>query len=189
MAHHAASVPSSEIENLLRAPSGAEFRTTERLVAPFFNCRFEVTIEGTDGLVRPHPHIPAHLFDGTTLPFSFSSFDVVMFTDALHRTLVRRVFLPNAMHVGKRIPAEDHLREELLTPNCALWIENAHRGIALQYNYCCEAQRAAAFDELSWKTSRMTTSEKLYWASTSWMFDHRRHFVVRFQRGAAKLPI
>ena len=87
-----------------------------------------------------------------------------MFVNVPHSTLVRRVLLPNAIPVGKRMPADDHLREELLAMD---WVGNVHRGVALQYNYCSEAQRPAAFDELSWKTIEMTTSAKVYRAPTS----------------------
>src|SRR5271155_1753245 len=87
-----------------------------------------------DGLVRPRLHIPVGLFGGTTLPFTSSNFDVVMFVDVLHRTLVRRVLPPNAMRLGKRTPAERHLREELLTPNCTLWIGLGTRTVAYRFN-------------------------------------------------------
>ena len=151
MAPHTASVPASEIEHLLRAPSGTEFRATERLVAPFFNCRSEVTIGGTDGLVRPHPNIPARLFDGTTLPFTSLSFDVVVFVDVLHHTLVRRVLLPDAMRVGKRIPAEDHLREELLAPNCTLWIGLGTRTVASRFDTIIDPKPDGQLRLTSWE--------------------------------------
>src|SRR5580704_2501645 len=129
----------------------------------------EVTIEGTDGLVRPRLHIPAGLFDGTTLPFTSSNFEIVTFVNVLHPTLIRRVLLLEDMRGGKRMPAEDHLRKELLTPRLHFmdWVGNVQLRVALESKYCSEAQRPAKFDELGWKTSEMTASVKLYRTPTS----------------------
>src|SRR5438105_12297067 len=44
----------------------------------------EVSVVGIDVLLRPERHIEVTQFDGTTIPFADSSFDLVMFVDVLH---------------------------------------------------------------------------------------------------------
>jgi len=45
--------------------------------------RRDVEVTGIDTLVRPGARISVQPFDGTTIPFSDSSFDAVMFVDVL----------------------------------------------------------------------------------------------------------
>lgn len=150
--------------------------------------RPDVSIEGVDVLVRPQTQIPVHTFDGSTLPFPSSSFDVVVFVDVLHHTLDPRILLREAGRVGKSILIKDHFRDGFLAgPTLRLmdWVGNAHHGVALPYNYWSEAQWTTAFRDLHWKSEEMRTSIDLYPAPASWVFDRRLHFIARFQREPA----
>jgi SAM-dependent methyltransferase len=56
----------------------------------------KVSIAGIDVLLRPERQIEVTEFDGTTIPFADSSFDVVMFVDVLHHTNNPDVLLAEA---------------------------------------------------------------------------------------------
>src|SRR5712691_10672586 len=64
--------------------------------------REEVAITGIDVLLRPERHIPVTQFDGSTIPFDNSSFDVVMFVDVLHHTKDPAALLAEAARVTKK---------------------------------------------------------------------------------------
>lgn len=146
--------------------------------------RPDVSIEGVDVLLRPQAQIPVRTFDGATLPFPPASCDVVMFVDVLHHTLDPRVLLREAGRVGRCILIKDHFRDGFLAgPTLRLmdWAGNAHHGVALPYNYWCEAQWTAAFRELRWTREEMRTSIGLYPAPASWIFARKLHFIARFR--------
>ncbi len=147
--------------------------------------RSDVSIEGTDVLVRPSSHIPVRLFDGATIPHAADSFDVVMFVDVLHHTDDPVVLLREAARVAKTIVIKDHLREGLLAEFALRmmdWVGNAHHGVALPYNYWSGKQWAAAVDLIGLKMVQSRSSLGLYPAPASWFFERGLHFIALFQR-------
>ncbi|HKS82427.1 MAG TPA: class I SAM-dependent methyltransferase [Candidatus Acidoferrales bacterium] len=147
--------------------------------------RPDVSIEGVDVLVRPQTAIRVHTFDGVSLPFPPSSFDVVMFVDVLHHTLDPRVLLREAGRVAKITVIKDHFRDGFLAgPTLRLmdWVGNAHHGVALPYNYWSNAEWLAAFRDLHWKIEEMQTSLELYPTPASWIFGRKLHFIARLSR-------
>ncbi len=147
--------------------------------------RPDVTIEGLDVLVRPKTPIPVRPFDGVTLPFAPSSFDVVMFADVLHHTTDPRTLLREAARVGRAILIKDHRREGFLagpTLRFMDWVGNAHHGVTLPYNYWSEAEWASAFEESDLKVIEMKKSVCLYHPPASWLFDRGLHFIARLER-------
>src|SRR5260370_19782983 len=144
--------------------------------------RPDISIEGIDPLVRADAFIPVRGFDGATIPYPDSSFDVAMLVDVLHHTTDPRVLLREASRVGRSILIKDHLREGFLA-NTTLrvmdWVGNAHHGVALPYNDWPESTWVAAFNALGLLVSDKKTKLKLYPIPFSWLFDRRLHFIAR----------
>ena len=147
--------------------------------------RPDISIEGTDVLVRPSSHIPVRMFDGATIPHLSDSFDVVMLVDVLHHTDDPVVLLREAARVGKTIVIKDHLREGFLagfTLRLMDWVGNAHHGVVLPYNYWSRKQWTAALDLVRLKTIQLRVSLGLFPAPASWFFERRLHFIALIQR-------
>jgi SAM-dependent methyltransferase len=160
--------------------------TIDRLVK---QRRPDVTIEGTDVLVRPATHIPVKLFDGTQIPHPDRSFDVAAFVDVLHHTADPLVLLREAVRVGKIILIKDHFRAGLAAKarlRFMDWVGNAHHGVALPYNYWTQVQWASAFDQLGFRTIEMRVSLGLYPPPASWIFGGRLHFMATFCCGRSQ---
>src|SRR5207245_10961782 len=122
--------------------------------------RPDISSEAIYPLVHASAYIPVREFDGATIPYPDSSFDVAMLVDVLHHTTDPRVLLREASRVGRSILIKDHLREGFLA-NTTLrvmdWVGNAHHGVALPYNYWPESKWVAAFNELGLLVSEKKT--------------------------------
>jgi SAM-dependent methyltransferase len=147
--------------------------------------RPDVSIEGIEVLVQPSPHIMVRRFDGTTIPFQSQSFDVAMFVDVLHHAEHPLVLLGEGARVGKSVVIKDHFRDGLLaafTLRLMDWIGNAHRGVALPYNYWSRNQWSDAFGSLGLEELELKTSLDLYPPPASWLFERGLHFMTLLRR-------
>ncbi len=144
--------------------------------------REDISIQGIDPLVRSSARIPVSKFDGETLPFSNTSFDVVMFVDVLHHINDPSILLREAARVGTTLLIKDHFSGSTLA-NCTLrlmdWIGNAHYGVPLPYNYWSKPKWIAVFDSLGLQVREMKVKLQLYPVPFSWFFDRNLHFIVR----------
>jgi SAM-dependent methyltransferase len=145
--------------------------------------RDDVDITGIDLLVRPMTYIDVKGFDGESLPYTSSSFDVVTFVDVLHHTQDPCTLLREAARVAARaVVVKDHLTDpRFATPTLRLmdWVGNAHHGVELPYNYWSSSRWKRAFDELSLKVDVWTTDLNLYPPPAHWLFDRRLHVLCR----------
>ena len=147
--------------------------------------RADVSIQGIDVLVRPHPQIPVKRFDGITIPYPEASFDAVMFIDVLHHTLDPLVLLGEAQRVAGTVLIKDHFRNGFLSgPTLRFmdWVGNAHHGVALPYNYWSKYQWTEAFAELRYVVGPTRSALGLYPWPASWIFERGMHFVARLER-------
>ena len=69
--------------------------------------RLDISVQGIDVLQRANALIQVECFDGAALPFSDSSFDVVLLSDVLHHTVDATVLLREARRVAKHILIKD----------------------------------------------------------------------------------
>jgi SAM-dependent methyltransferase len=101
--------------------------------------RPDLAIDGIDVTLRPKPHIPVKTFDGRTIPYPDTSFDIVSFVDVLHHTEDPGVLVREACRVARKaILIKDHNRDGVLSgPTLRLmdWVGNAPHGVVLTYNY------------------------------------------------------
>jgi len=147
--------------------------------------RPDVSIEGTDVLVRPKTQIPVRQFNGAKLPYPDSDFQVVMFVDVLHHARDPLALLREAARVGKMILIKDHFCEGFLAgPTLRLmdWVGNAPHGVPLLYNYWSKLQWSEAFREIGLIPSEVAESPRLYPPPASWLFDRGLHFVACLER-------
>lgn len=145
--------------------------------------RPDITIEGIDVLVRPGTEIPVTEFDGDTIPWPDSHFDIALFVDVLHHTEAPARLLAEAKRVSKGgIVIKDHFREGVLadaTLRFMDWVGNAQHGVVLPYNYLSDPEWRSIWSRLGLKVERLTDKVGLYPAPFSWLFDRRLHFVAR----------
>lgn len=144
--------------------------------------RPDISIVGTDVLVRPSTKIPVRGFDGKVLPFPDKSFDVVCFVDVLHHTSEPEALLAEAARVTRQlIVLKDHTKDGILafeTLRLMDWVGNAHHGVALPYNYWSSNQWTSAFEKLGLEVRSWTSRLGLYPLPASLLFERGLHFVA-----------
>jgi len=147
--------------------------------------RPDLTIRGVDVLVRPDTHIPVEYYDGTILPCSDDSYDVVSLIDVLHHCEDPRQVLREAARVARRaIVIKDHTREGVaagLTLRLMDWVGNHRYGVALPYNYWRQSQWSTAFQSLGLEVETQIGRLGLYPWPASMLFDRSLHFLVRLR--------
>jgi ubiquinone/menaquinone biosynthesis C-methylase UbiE len=148
--------------------------------------REEVSITGIDVLLRPERHIPVRQFDGSSIPFDNSSFDVVMFVDVLHHTKDPTALLTEATRVTKKyILLKDHFRTGFLgalTLRLMDWFGNVHHGVVLPYNYLSEAEWDQIYAGLALRPARTVRNLHLYPKPADLIFGRGLHFIVLLEK-------
>ncbi len=156
-----------------------------RLAELLLRQRPDVTVTGTDVLVRPDARIPVAAFDGHTLPHADQSVDVVMFVDVLHHTDDPTVLLREAARVARcAIVIKDHVRDGWLAGPFLRFMDrvgNARHGVALPHNYWTRAQWDAAKATLRLRAAVYETGLKLYPPPVDWLFGRSLHFLARLE--------
>jgi SAM-dependent methyltransferase len=116
--------------------------------------RPDISIQGVEFLARPECKIECRAFDGISLPFPDSSFDVCLFVDVLHHTEDPGVLLREAARVSRSsVLLKDHLDENLfddITLRLRDWVGNWPHGVMLPYNY----QSGKEWKEFFWNADR-----------------------------------
>jgi ubiquinone/menaquinone biosynthesis C-methylase UbiE len=161
-----------------------------RLARSLAGARPDISIEGIDVVARDQTCIPVTVFDGTSIPFAESAFDIVMFIDVLHHALDPILLLREATRIASHgIVIKDHLVRGVLddwTLRVMDWIGNARHGVALPYNYWTYTQWRRVFGELELEICRWETHLRLYPLPADWVFGRSLHFMALLQRCASK---
>jgi SAM-dependent methyltransferase len=148
--------------------------------------RPDLDIAGIDVFVPPETYIPVSSFDGHTIPYLDGSFDDVMFVDVLHHTDDPEVLLSEAARVARRgVVLKDHLVAGFAAgPSLRLmdWVGNAHKGVALPYNYWTEDRWRECFARLGLHVEAWTSRLDLYPGPASWIFDRGLHMLCRLRQ-------
>jgi ubiquinone/menaquinone biosynthesis C-methylase UbiE len=146
----------------------------------------KVSIAGIDVLLRPERYIEVTEFDGTTIPFANSSFDVVMFVDVLHHTNNPDVLLAEARRVTRRyVLVKDHFRTGFLayaTLRLMDWFGNVHHGVALPYNYLSESEWSRLYHQTGLTPVKTIRKFGLYPLPFNWLFGRSLHFVALLKK-------
>jgi SAM-dependent methyltransferase len=146
----------------------------------------KVSISGVDVLLRPERHIPVTQFDGATIPFVNSSFDVVMFVDVLHHTKDPAALLAEAVRVtNKYILLKDHFRTGFfggVTLRLMDWVGNVHHGVVLPYNYLSEAEWLQMYKVLALRPVTTLTDLHLYPKPADLVFGRGLHFITLLEK-------
>jgi SAM-dependent methyltransferase len=159
-----------------------------QISAEIMKLREDVRVTGIDVLLRPAPHIPVIQFDGRTIPFDNSTFDLVMFVDVLHHTISPAALLVEAARVSKRhILLKDHVRNGFLGGvilRLMDWVGNAHHGVALPYNYLSREEWLRTYESLNLRELKLTTELRLYPPPVDFVFGRNLHFVALLEKNA-----
>src|ERR1051325_11124649 len=144
--------------------------------------RPDISIQGIDIQRRKDAAIPVELFDGKTIPYNDSSFDIVMFVDVLHHTREPMMLLREAVRVARQaILIKDHVVEGTFAHSRLRfmdWIGNARHGVALPYNYWTLAKWHGAFDELGLGINSRESNLRLYPFPADLVFGGSLHFIA-----------
>jgi SAM-dependent methyltransferase len=143
--------------------------------------RPDISIQGVEFMVRPGCKIECQSFDGFTLPFPDSSFDVCLFVDVLHHTEDPRVLLREAVRVSRSfVLIKDHLDENAidnLTLRLMDWVGNRPHGVVLTYNYQNRKQWTEQFSNSGLSEVSWTTQVPLYPWPLRLLVGRKLHFV------------
>jgi SAM-dependent methyltransferase len=143
--------------------------------------RPDVSIQGVEFLLRPECKIACRAFDGSSLPFPDSSFDVCLFVDVLHHTQDPAVLLHEAVRISRSfVLLKDHLDENTfdhITLRFMDWVGNRPHGVVLTYNYQSRAKWEEYFSRCGLTQTNWTTRVPLYPPPVSLLVGRRLHFV------------
>lgn len=143
--------------------------------------RPDVAIQGVDVMVRRGCKIACSVFDGTSLPFPDSSFDVCIFVDVLHHTRDLAASLREASRVSRSfVVIKDHLGNnafDRLTLGFMDWVGNRPHGVRLTYDFRSRRQWTKHFEECGLAEMTWMDQVPLYPAPFSFLFGRRLHFV------------
>ena len=148
--------------------------------------RSDVSVEGIDVFVRPATKIPAHVFDGHTIPFEDNSFDVVSFVDVLHHAENALQLLREARRVSKKyVMIKDHYAENWLDYTTLAfmdWVGNAPHGVSLPYNYLSRVAWRDTFRAAALSETKVETEVPLYSFPFDLVFGRSLHFIALLRK-------
>jgi len=114
--------------------------------------RPDLSFQGIEVLLRPETHIEVREFDGSRIPFSENSFDVVMMVAVLYHTNDPCVLLREVSRVATQsIVLKHHLLTGWMSGPTLRFMDrvgNARHCVALPFNYWRPGQWTAAFERL-----------------------------------------
>ncbi len=145
--------------------------------------RPDVRLRCIDVTVRERTNVPVERFDGRSIPFEDSAFDVVTFVDVLHHADDAMLLLREAVRVAKRsLVIKDHTRDGWLAGPTLRFMDrvgNRRFEVASPGHYWPEERWLEAFDELQLRKSVWVRELALYPWFLTWAFDRRLHFLAR----------
>lgn len=144
------------------------------------------SVSGIDVMLRPQCHIPVAQFDGITIPYETSSFDVVMFVDVLHHAEdPLRLLIEAARVTRKLVLIKDHNRNGIFANRCLRmmdWVGNASKNVVLPYNYLSKSEWKEAYREAKIRPVATISKLPLYPPPFSWIFGRSLHFVTLLEK-------
>jgi len=161
-----------------------------RLAWSLLQRRSDLAIQGVDAMLRQSTQIPVRLFDGTTLPYSNSSFDAVMLIDVLHHTVDPLPLLREALRVCRNcLIVKDHLLDGLaagMRLRILDYAGNADYGVAQDTNYMSEKQWVEWEKLLQLKVMTKTKKLDLYPWPINLVFGSGLHFLALYGKSGAE---
>ena len=145
--------------------------------------RSDISITGIDVLARPETFIPVTEFDGSIIPYSDSSIDVVMFVDVLHHTDSPEILLREAHRVARAcIIIKDHLLEGFAANATLRFMDivgNERYGVRLPHNYWARQRWTETFAKVGLDSAAYINDLNLYPWWANWVFGRRLHFITK----------
>ena len=149
--------------------------------------RPDLHLSGIDIGTRGETHIPVTEFDGLSIPFADSEFDVVMLVDVLHHAEQPTTLLAEAARVARRAIVLKDVTPLGPLSNATLrfmdWVGNARHGVPLPYDFWSQAQWRSAFAELGLSVEEQRRRLGLYPPPWNLLFEKRMHFILRLRPG------
>lgn len=144
--------------------------------------RPDVSIAGTDVLVRPGVPIEVTQFDGLHLPHDDSSVDVVTLVDVVHHAEDPMGLLTEVARVARRaVVVKDHLLKGALADRTLRLMDsvgNERHGVTVRYHWWTEPQWREAFRTLGLEPTQWRTKLGIYPWPLTLAFDRRLQFVA-----------
>lgn len=144
--------------------------------------RPDISVHGLEVRLRLETHIPVTEFDGRTIPFPDSSFDVVMLIDVVHHADDGHALLREVSRVTRqKVIIKDHNRNGLLagpTLRFMDWFGNRHHGVALPYHYWSRDEWRRAFPKTGLIPGKYREDLALYPWPASLVFGRSLHFLM-----------
>jgi SAM-dependent methyltransferase len=138
-------------------------------------------IQGVEISVRPQCKIPCRPYDGVSLPFADSAFDVCLFVDVLHHCEEISVLLREAARVSRSfVLLKDHLCEtrlDFITLQLMDWVGNRPHNVPLPHNYQSRKQWLALFEACNLAEVSCETRLSFYPPPLSLLFGRNLHFI------------
>ena len=146
------------------------------------SARPDISVHGLEVKRRPQSHIPVTEFDGSTIPFPDSSFDVVMLIDVVHHAEHGHALLREVSRVSRqRVVIKDHNRNGFLagaTLRFMDWFGNRHHGVSLPYHYWSRSEWRQAFPRTGLIPGKYREDLGLYPWPASLLFGRGLHFLM-----------
>ena len=170
-----------------RLPAGARVLDVGagdgRLAAEVARLRPDVTMRGTDVLVRAGAPVPIEPFDGKRLPAADGAYDAALLIDVVHHADDPLALLRETARVARRIVIKDHLVEGWAAVPVLSFMDrvgNARYGVALPHTYWTRAQWREALEALGLEARDWSERLGLYPPPVSWVCERSLHFVASF---------
>lgn len=148
--------------------------------------RPDIKIKSIDPVIRNKTYVPVSSFNGKSIPFDDSSFDIVMFIDILHHTEDPLALLKEAKRVAsKSIIIKDHTQSGLFAKTTLSLMDkvgNEKHDIKITRNYWTEEKWFNAFTELELEVIFWDKKIGLYPFPLNLIFDRSLHFIAMLNK-------
>jgi SAM-dependent methyltransferase len=148
--------------------------------------RPDISIQGVEFLARPECKIECRAFDGVSLPFADTSFDVCLFVDVLHHTQDPAILLCEAARVSRSfVLLKDHLDENFFDDAMLRlmdWVGNRPHGVVLTYNYQSRREWEEHFSKCGLAEASWTSKMPLYPLPFNLLVGRGLHFVALLRK-------
>ena len=194
VADRRARVLSSHLANLIpRDARVLDIGCGDGLVAHLImRLRPDLSVTGTDVLVRDKTWIPVAPFDGRHLPYGNASVDAVLFVDVLHHAEDAVGLLKEALRVSRHaVLIKDHLLEGFLAGPTLRFMDrtgNLRQGVPLRYEYWPRQRWLRVFESLEVKVTWKHPVGLYPWPA-NWVFERALHFIARLEVGSVERPV
>ncbi len=157
-----------------------------RLAAAIMKLRPDVTVTGTDVLVRGETSIDVVPFDGFHLPFADGSFTVCLMVDVLHHADDQDLLMNEVCRVSNQfVIVKDHFCHGIAARKTLEWMDNVgnrRHGVAIPGNYLTPQQWESLIERHGLIVDQRIERIGLYAFPLNLLFERGLHFIDRWRK-------